>query len=252
MKTCGEVARAQNGRGRPVARFAGPKHAPQMSKAALVRLLNRLGQTEAHPDTDRPASDAQAPRGRGMPKAKKAKHDPRLAYLGSGQHRTRRRPDPVLGPGRPAPSGASTPRRQPLVDAAPRRRARTMVAGRRVRPGRRVVVVQARGRVGVGAGAGAGSGASAASSGASESDSGTVAGDSATQAPHHSARRRSACAILAAAAAVAGGRRCRCRFRSAGRVGRPASDAPRARAPGPRRRRDDVDLANQPVSVAWS
>ena len=53
-----------------------PKHTPQMSKAALVRLLNWLkGQIEAHPDTDYKLSLATRKRraDAGMPKAKKAK-----------------------------------------------------------------------------------------------------------------------------------------------------------------------------------
>ena len=53
-----------------------PKHTPQMSKAALVRLLNWLkGQIEAHPDTDYKFSLATRKRraDAGMPKAKKAK-----------------------------------------------------------------------------------------------------------------------------------------------------------------------------------
>ena len=53
-----------------------PKHTPQMSKAALVRLLNwHKGQIEAHPDTDYKFSLATRKRraDAGMPKAKKAK-----------------------------------------------------------------------------------------------------------------------------------------------------------------------------------
>ena len=53
-----------------------PKHTPQMSKAALMRLLNWLkGQIEAHPDTDYKLSLATRKRraDAGMPKAKKAK-----------------------------------------------------------------------------------------------------------------------------------------------------------------------------------
>ena len=53
-----------------------PKHTPQMSKAALVRLLNWLkGQIEAHPDTDYKFSLTTRKRraDAGMPKAKKAK-----------------------------------------------------------------------------------------------------------------------------------------------------------------------------------
>ena len=53
-----------------------PKHTPQMSKAALVRLLNWLkGQIEAHPDTDYKFSLATRKRraDAGMPQAKKAK-----------------------------------------------------------------------------------------------------------------------------------------------------------------------------------
>ena len=53
-----------------------PKHTPQMSKAALVRLLNWLkGQIEAHPDIDYKFSLATRKRraDAGMPKAKKAK-----------------------------------------------------------------------------------------------------------------------------------------------------------------------------------
>ena len=53
-----------------------PKHTPQMSKAALMRLLNWLkGQIEAHPDTDFKFSLATRKRraDAGMPKAKKAR-----------------------------------------------------------------------------------------------------------------------------------------------------------------------------------
>ena len=52
------------------------KHTPQMSKAALMRLLNWLkGQIEAHPEIDYKVSLATRKRraDAGMPKAKKAK-----------------------------------------------------------------------------------------------------------------------------------------------------------------------------------